>query len=76
MEQWIAFPPGGNTVGPTPGIKIPGQTITIPAKTVNVTVNGEAVPVPVPAQEIVIPDRIINGLTTTPQVVARQPWPN
>ena len=76
VEQWIAFPPGGNTVGPTPGIKIPGQTITIPAKTVNVTVNGEAVPVPVPAQEIVIPDRIINGLTTTPQVVARQPWPN
>lgn len=74
--QWTAMhTSGGGTVGPVPGIVIPGQTVTVPGKTVDVTINGQQVPVPVPAHDVVIPDQTVNGLSTVPQKISRQAWP-
>lgn len=80
-SQWHAMHnSGGGPVGPIPGIVLPGQIVTQPASsiTTSVTVNGQTVPVTVdvPAKEIVIPDKVVNGLTTSPQIAARLAWPN
>lgn len=73
-QQWTTGGYGTAAVGTMQGISIPGQNVTIPGKSVDVVVNGQTVPVPVPEQVITIPSFIVNSLSDLPQVVAKQGW--